>query len=144
MAVDVAGSACGRNERRSYRGSGEGADHELGDLRDGTTSARRRCAKDCDQGRVNPTEYVVDRQVEIRELEVAGSDDLREHRADRLGAGQLLEMFHDQEPGLALSGVDPSDLMVKQAGRRNPTRTSGSERQQPCPFPMVTPTSSSR
>lgn len=36
------------------------------------------------------------------------------------GPGQLLEMFHDRAPGLALAGVDPSELMVERARRRNP------------------------
>jgi SAM-dependent methyltransferase len=36
------------------------------------------------------------------------------------GPGQLLEMCHTRAPGLALAGVDPSELMVRSARRRNP------------------------
>lgn len=36
------------------------------------------------------------------------------------GPGQLLEMLHDRAPGLELAGVDPSEIMVRRARRRNP------------------------
>ncbi len=36
------------------------------------------------------------------------------------GPGQLLEMFHDRVPQLAMAGVDPSELMVRRARRHNP------------------------
>ena len=35
------------------------------------------------------------------------------------GPGQLLEMLHDRAPQLAMAGVDPSELMVRRARRRN-------------------------
>jgi len=36
------------------------------------------------------------------------------------GPGQTLQMLRDREPDLALFGVDPSELMVRRARRRNP------------------------
>jgi SAM-dependent methyltransferase len=35
------------------------------------------------------------------------------------GPGQMLEMLHRRMPGLELCGVDPSELMVRRARRRN-------------------------
>lgn len=36
------------------------------------------------------------------------------------GPGQLVEMLHDRVPTLVLAGVDPSEIMVRRARRRNP------------------------
>jgi SAM-dependent methyltransferase len=37
------------------------------------------------------------------------------------GPGQLIQMLRRREPGLSVAGVDPSELMVERARRRNPT-----------------------
>jgi ubiquinone/menaquinone biosynthesis C-methylase UbiE len=53
----------------------------------------------------------------VREIPVEGATRLVEIG---FGPGQMLEMIHQRAPRLELAGVEPSELMVKQARRRNP------------------------